>query len=272
MSGRKPTIINLVATSPEGEVSNFYTLTNAANELGFHRSTCKRVYDSRRDWIGDYKLEWLNVSDKLEKEDMEEITKEREKAKEKKDKEKKYRTMAEKVKKEKVERDERRDAKLKARGKLVVKEVKNKCTYCGRDLRKEDKMDYFALSQMDKKGKSVSNKIYKSLNEASKDTGISMGALKNARDKMNDFVIRREDKVPFQIYWANIHMDCFQAKKENEREAERQERLEEERKEKEMISKMTAEELKEYRKKEKEESIKREIESNKKFDRLFGPK
>ena len=77
---------------------------------------------------------------------------------------------------------------------------------------------------MDKKGKSVSNKNYKSLNEASKDTGISMGALKNARDKMNDFVIRRKDKVPFQIYWAKIHMDCFQAKKENRREAERQEK------------------------------------------------
>ena len=216
MSGRKPTIINLVATSPEGEVSNFYTLTDAANELGFHRSTLKRVHDARRNWIGDYKLEWLNVSDKLEKEAIEEITKEREKAKEKKDKEKKYRTMAEKVKKKKVERDERRDAKLKARGKLVVKEVKNKCTYCGRDLRKEDKMNYFALSQMDKKGKSVSNKNYKTLNEASKDTGISMGALKNARDKMNDFTIRRKDKVPFQIYWANIHMNCFQAKKETE--------------------------------------------------------
>ena len=124
MSGRKPTIINLVATSPEGEVNNFYTLTDAANELGFHMSTLKRVHDAHRNWIGDYKLEWLNVSDKLEKEAMEEITKEREKAKEKKDKEKKYRTMAEKVKKEKVERDERRDAKLKARGKLVVKEVK----------------------------------------------------------------------------------------------------------------------------------------------------
>ena len=38
-----------------------------------------------------------------------------------------------------------------------------------------------------------------------------------------------------------------------------------------MVSKMTAEELKEYRKKEKEKSIKRE-KSNKKFDRLFGPK
>ena len=72
MSGRKPKIINLIATSPEGEVSKFYTLTDAGNGLGFHRSTLKRVYDSRRDWIGDYTLRWLNVSDKLEEKVMEE--------------------------------------------------------------------------------------------------------------------------------------------------------------------------------------------------------
>ena len=108
MARRKPTIINLIATSPEGEVSHFHTLTDAANELGFHRSTLKRVYDVRRNWMGDYKLEWLNVSDNLEKEAMEEITKEREKA-QSKAQEKKYRTMAEKVKKEKAERNKRRD-------------------------------------------------------------------------------------------------------------------------------------------------------------------
>ena len=60
--------------------------------------------------------------------------------------------------------------------------------------------------------------------------------------------------------------------KENKREAERQERLGRERKEKEKISKMTEEELKKYKEKEKEESIRREIESNKKFDKLFDPK
>ena len=217
MSGRKPTIINLVATSPEGEVSNFYTLTDAANELGFHRSTLKRVYDARRNWIGDYTLEWLEVGDKLKKE---------------KSKEKKYRTIAEKVKKEKVESDKRRDERLKLQGKRIIKEVKNKCVYCGRDLSNEDKMNYFALSEMNKKGEALSHKNYKSSNEASNDTGISMGALKNARDKMNDFVIRRKDGVPFQIFWSNIHMDCFQARKENIREAERREKLEEERKEK----------------------------------------
>ena len=160
MAGRKPTIINLVATSPEGEVSHFHTLMDAANELGFHRSTLKRVYDVCRDWIGDYKLEWLNVSDNLEwiyklewlnvsdnleKEAMEEITKEREKA-QSKAQGKKYRTMVEKVKKEKAERNKRRDERLKAKGKIVVREVKNKCTYCGRDLSKEDKMEYFTLS------------------------------------------------------------------------------------------------------------------------------
>ena len=31
MSGRKPTTINLIATSPEGEVSKFYTLTIEAH-------------------------------------------------------------------------------------------------------------------------------------------------------------------------------------------------------------------------------------------------
>ena len=88
MAGRKLTLINLVATSPEGEVSNFYALTDAANELGFHRSTLKRVHDARRNWIGDYKLEWLNVSDKLRKEKTK----------------KRYRNIAEKVKREKPNR------------------------------------------------------------------------------------------------------------------------------------------------------------------------
>ena len=172
MSGRKPTIINLIATSPEGEVSNFYTLTDAANELGFHRSTLKRVYDARRNWIGDYTLEWLEIGDKLKK---------------KKSKEKKYRTLAEKVTKEKVESDKGRDERLKLQGKPIIKEVKNRSVYCGGDLSNEDKMNYFALSEMNKKEEALSHKNYKSLNEASSDTGISMGALKNARDKMNDF-------------------------------------------------------------------------------------
>ena len=162
--------------------ANFYTLTDAANELGFNSRTLKRIYDSKRNWIGDYTLEWLNVSDKLRKEKTK----------------KRYRNIAEKVKREKVKRDEKRNEWLKLQRKPIVIEVKNKCVYCGRDLSNKDKMGYFPLSQMDKKGNSLWNRNYRSLNEASNDTGISMGALKNAKDRMNDFIIRRRDGVPFQ--------------------------------------------------------------------------
>ena len=48
--------------------------------------------------------------------------------------------------------------------------------------------------------------------------------------------------MPFKVLWSTILKTCFNAKKDKERAAER------------------------------EESIRREIESNKKFDRLFGPK
>ena len=48
--------------------------------------------------------------------------------------------------------------------------------------------------------------------------------------------------MPFNVLWSTIHKTCFNAKKDRERAAER------------------------------EKSIRREIESNKKFDRLFGSK
>ena len=59
---------------------------------------------------------------------------------------------------------------------------------------------------------------------------------------MNTVIVRREDKMPFKVLWLTIHKICFNAKKDRERAAER------------------------------EESIRRDIESNKKFDRFFGPK
>ena len=48
--------------------------------------------------------------------------------------------------------------------------------------------------------------------------------------------------MPFKVLWSTIQKTCFNTKKDGKRAAER------------------------------EESIRREIESNKKFDRLFGPK
>ena len=53
MSGRKPTIINLIATSPEGEVMNFKTMKEAAEGLGFDWSSILRAYKTKRKWIGD---------------------------------------------------------------------------------------------------------------------------------------------------------------------------------------------------------------------------
>ena len=48
--------------------------------------------------------------------------------------------------------------------------------------------------------------------------------------------------MPFKVLWSTIHKTCFNAEKDKEIVAER------------------------------EESIRREIESNKKFDKWFGPK
>ena len=69
-------------------------------------------------------------------------------------------------------------------------------------------------------------KTYNSLHEASKDTGISLNALWNAREKGNRLVVRRRDKVPFQISWSDIHFNCFEKRREERAESERRERLE----------------------------------------------
>ena len=72
-------------------------------------------------------------------------------------------------------------------------------------------------------------KSYNSLYEASKVTGISLNTLWNAREKGNTLIVRRRDKAPFEIGWSNIHPNCFEARKEDRRIAEREEKLEEER-------------------------------------------
>ena len=104
MSGRKPTIINLIATSPEGEVMNFKTMKEAAEGLGFDRSSILRAYKTKRNWIGDYNLEWLEVEDKSSEETIKEIIEKRKQSIPKK--EKKYRTIAAKVKDEEKEKQE----------------------------------------------------------------------------------------------------------------------------------------------------------------------
>ena len=112
---------------------------------------------------------------------------------------------------------------------------------------------------------------YNSSYEASKDTGISLNALWNAREKGNTLIVRRRDKVPFEIGWSNIHPNCFEDRKEDRRIAEREERLEKERERKRMMSEMTEEELVEFKRAEEEERNRRDIAFGKRLtDCLVG--
>ena len=124
---------------------------------------------------------------------------------------------------------------------------------------------------MDKAGDAIGTRSYESLYKASQDTGISLGALRNARDKGNT-VVRRSDKVPFGILWSDTHKRCFEKRKEDRRLAEREKELKEEAKRKEMLSKMTPGEWVEFKRKEKEERNKKDTEVSKRFNRIFGPK
>ena len=70
MAGRKPILINLKATSPDGEVTFFRSIKDAARELGFSERGGGRAYHDGRNRIGQYELEWLETP--LEREPVEE--------------------------------------------------------------------------------------------------------------------------------------------------------------------------------------------------------
>ena len=59
MAGRKPILINLKATSPDGEVRFFRSMKDAARELGFSEHGVGRAYHDGRNRISQYELEWL---------------------------------------------------------------------------------------------------------------------------------------------------------------------------------------------------------------------
>ena len=60
MAGRKPILINLKATSPDGEVRFFRSIKDAARELGFSERGVGRAYHDGRNGISQYELEWLD--------------------------------------------------------------------------------------------------------------------------------------------------------------------------------------------------------------------
>ena len=127
------------------------------------------------------------------------------------------------------------------------------------------------MKMMDKAGDAIGTRSYESLYKASQDTGISLGALRNARDKGNTFVVRRSDKVRFGILWSDVHKRCFEKRKEDRRLAEREKELKEEAKGKELLSKINYDDSWRVGRIQKERN-KRDIEVSKRFNRIFGPK
>ena len=90
------------------------------------------------------------------------------------------------------------------------------CTYCGRQLTREDRVrDGFGISKLDEKsGHLTEDHDVNSVYEAHKITGLSVSSLKNAADKGNAIITRRKDKQRFALYWRSIHERCFQIRNE----------------------------------------------------------
>ena len=68
--GRKSIPILLKATSPEGETKTFTSIGEAAKELGFSERGVGKAFHEKRNRIGEYELEWvepeLDVDPKLD--------------------------------------------------------------------------------------------------------------------------------------------------------------------------------------------------------------
>ena len=51
----------LKATSPEGETKMFTSIGEAAKELGFSKRGVGKAFHEKRNRIGEYELEWLEL-------------------------------------------------------------------------------------------------------------------------------------------------------------------------------------------------------------------
>ena len=191
MAGRKPILINLKATAPSGDVKFFSSFPEAAREMGFSEYGVRKAYYSKRNRIGEYKLEWL----------------------------------------EPILKEEKEEPKRKRKPKTKIDKIKGgraiNCFICEKPLTGKDRMDFdsFSIEELNDKGKEASTISPSSLYEASKETGLSLGALRNARNAGNTLLTRRRDKKKFRVYWRASHDACFQARKEKRREEEREKDL-----------------------------------------------
>ena len=83
------------------------------------------------------------------------------------------------------------------------------------------------LEELDDDGNEINSWFPETLYRASKISGLSLNALRNARDKGNRLLVRRRDKKKFKITWCTSHDACFKARREKEREEEQKKDLEE---------------------------------------------
>ena len=235
MAGRKPIPINLKSTSPDGEVRFFKTIHKAVKELGFSERGIGKTYHAGRNRIGEYELEWLETQD-VEVEPRKRVSPKTA-----------PRTKTGELKRKVKERMDRL-GKENIDGKMVLN-----CTFCGLPLGRGDRSDYISMARLDNDGKLDTINTFNSMYKASKATGISWDALWNAREKGNTLIVRRKDKVPFEISWSNIHPNCFEARKEERRLKEREQELREEANRRKMLGGMTEEERIEFKQAEEEE-------------------
>ena len=93
------------------------------------------------------------------------------------------------------------------------------CIYCGGLLTCKDRVkNGFGKSKLSEKtGYPIEDDEVNSIYEAHKITELTVSSLKNAADKGNAIITRRNYKQRFILYWQSIHKRCFQIRKEERR-------------------------------------------------------
>ena len=146
--------------------------------MGFSERGVGKAFHEKRNRIGEYELEWLelDVDPKLD------------------------------VHPGAAKRIER----LKKTFTQIV------CTYCGRQLTREERVKNgcgtYKLNE--KTGHLIEEHEVNSIYESNKITGLLVSSLKNAADKGNAIITRRKDKQRFILCWQSIQERCFQIRKE----------------------------------------------------------
>ena len=80
----------------------------------------------------------------------------------------------------------------------------------------------FSIEDLNSRGDPISTSYPDSLYKASKMYGISLGALRNARDKGNTLITRRKDGRQFRVWWGTSHESRFEARRMRIKEQERE--------------------------------------------------